>query len=427
MRLLHAILLLPTLTMTNANGQTFPSPQRWVGTWACAQQRVDPSIAPPPPGLANATLRQVVRCSIGGKRIRVRLANDFGTSELRVAAVHVAKPRGASGPRGAIDASTDRPLTFADESFAVVPAGASLLSDPVDFDVPALGDVAVTMRLDSVDETNLTTHPGARCTSFVVPGDAVSAATFENPVTSEHWYYLSGIDVVGDGLAIVALGDSITDGRGTTTDGNTRWTDALAARLQANAATKHLAVLNAGIGGNAVLHGGLGPTALAHFDRDVLAPAGAQFVIVFEGVNDLGGTKPGDGPRVARALIAGYGQMIERARARGMTVIGGTITPFAGSQYDTPEHEAARQAVNAWVRDGGAFDAVADFDAAVRDGARLQAEFDAGDHLHLNDAGYRAIADAVDLSIFEDANKSRPVSGRADRAGTARLLKAEGP
>lgn len=406
--ILCSILML--FTASHANAQPAAKPRDvWVGAWTSPQQRVYENIKPPAPGLANATLRQVVRCSIGGGRIRVRLANDFGTSELRVAAVHVARPVGTSGPRGGIDAATDRPLTFAGESGAVVPAGGSLLSDPVDFEVPALGDIAITMRLESIVEADITTHPGARCTSFMVPGDAVSAPLLEKAVATEHWYYLSGVDVVaGDAraTAVVAIGDSITDGRGTTTDGNTRWTDGLARRLQADAATRHVAVLNAGIGGNCVLHGGLGPVALARFDRDVLAPARARFVIVFEGVNDLGGAKPGEGDRVARALIAAYGQMIARARGRGMTVIGATITPFGGSQYDTPEHEIARGTVNAWIREGGAFDAVADFDAAVRDPAdptRLRAELDTGDHLHLSDAGYRALADAVDIRRFTDA------------------------
>ena len=420
MRRLRANLLsvlMMTLVATIAHAQTRPAAaaERWVGAWTAPQQRVYANIRPPAPGLANATLRQVVRCSIAGARIRVRLANDFGTSDLHVAAVHVARPTG----RGAIDVASDRPLTFAGAPAAIVPAGSSLLSDPIDVAVGALGDVAVTMRLDAIDEANITTHPGARCTSFAVPGDAVSAATLANGVTSEHWYFLSGIDVVSDAAdatAIVAIGDSITDGRGTTTDGNGRWTDALGQRLQANDATRHVAVLNAGIGGNAVLHGGLGPTALARFDRDVLAPAGARFVIVLEGVNDLGAAKPSDAGDVASALIAGYRQMIARAHARGMTAIGGTITPIAGSQYDAPEREAARAAVNAFVRGGGAFDAVADFDAAVSDASRLRPGFDSGDHLHLNDAGYRAMAAAVDLSIFEDGNRSRPVSGRSDRA-----------
>lgn len=396
--MIRRLLLILAWLAPPAVAQTRPA-DHWVGTWACAQQAVYPAIAPPAPGLAKATLRQVVRLSLGGGRLRVRLANDFGGRELTIHAAHVARPTGLS----AIDPQTDTPLMFDGKTTVTIPAGTSTWSDPADFPVKAGGDLAVTLRLGEIDADHITTHPGARCTSFAAPGDAVSAEVLPNATASEHWYFLSGVDVVADTRAatVVTIGDSITDGRGSTTNENGRWPDALARRL----AGRPVAVLNAGIGGNRVLRDGLGPNALARFDRDVLAQTSAKWVIVLEGVNDLGTAAPADAAATADRLIAAYRQMIVRAHARDLKIFGGTITPFAGSPYNAPEHEAARQRVNAFVRDGGAFDGVVDFDAAVRDPSRpaaLRIECDSGDHLHLNDHGYRVMADAVDLNLLTD-------------------------
>jgi lysophospholipase L1-like esterase len=225
-------------------------------------------------------------------------------------------------------------------------------------------------------------------------------------VKTEHWYVLSGADVVADdsSAAIVALGNSITDGRGSGTDKNDRWTDNLARRLQANPRTAHVAVLNAGLGGNTVLRGGLGPTALTRLDRDVAAPAGARWLIVLEGVNDIGTARGAEAvAAIAGELIAGYQRIVTVAHQHGLRAYGATILPFGGSNYDAPDREAARQTVNRWIRTSGAYDAVIDFDAVMRDSlnpARLRADADVGDHLHPNETGYRLMADAIDLSLF---------------------------
>jgi lysophospholipase L1-like esterase len=233
---------------------------------------------------------------------------------------------------------------------------------------------------------------------------AATAAELPGAVTTDHWYVLAGLDVVADGAAVVTLGNSITDGRGSGTNRNNRWPDNLARRLQSDPRTRQVAVLNAGIGGNKVLSGGLGPTALERLDRDVLQQSGVRWVIVFEGVNDIGGARePGAAAAVGRDLVLAYRQIIARAHARGLRVFGGTITPFGGSGYDDAEREDARQAVNRWIRDSGAFDAVIDFDAAVRDPAnprRLAPAADSGDHLHPGEEGYRLMAAAIDLRLF---------------------------
>lgn len=376
---------------------------RWVGTWACGVQLTEPSNNPPPPGLPNNTLRQVVLASIGGGRLRLRLSNRYGNGPVTMRAVHIARSTGA----GAIDVATDRALTFAGQAAVTVPAGRSVASDAFDFALDPLTGLAVTIAFGDTPPA-ITGHPGARATSYLMTGTQVSPSVASVPagaVTTPHWYYLAGIDVLGDAetAAVAILGDSITDGRGSTTDGNDRWPNGLSRRLRANAATSKLAVLNLGIGGNAVVDGGLGPPAVQRFASDVLEQPGLRFVVILEGVNDIGRT--GD-PAVANQLIAAYGQLIDLAHARGVRVYGVPILPFGGSFYDGAAHQTARQTVNAWIRAGGRFDAVIDLDAAVRDPAdptRLQAIFDTGDHLHLDPAGYQAMADAIDLALFDGA------------------------
>ncbi len=387
----------------------------WVGTWACGPQRTESGNLPPPPGLAGRTLRQIVYTSVGGRQMRVRLSNAFGDGPVTLNAVHVAVSTGDS----AIDASTDRALAFAGSPSVTIPAGRTVWSDAMAYALAAQTKVAITIRFGAVP-SGVTGHPGSRTTSYLTgDGDgghlAAPSLAGAATVTVNHWYYITGIDVVPDAApsaAIVTLGDSLTDGRGSTTNGNDRWPDALSRRLRARAATAQVAVLNQGIGGNAMVSGGLGPTAMQRFPRDVLEQSGVRWLIVFEGINDIGASS-GSGRMVAKALINAFGGFIAAAHARKIRVYGVPITPFAGSFYDSPDHQTARQIVNDWIRASGHFDAVIDLDAAVRDPAgdpagdpanagHLLAAYDTGDHLHLNPAGYQKMADAIDLALFED-------------------------
>jgi lysophospholipase L1-like esterase len=393
-----------------ARAQTKAVPQSWIATWGAAQQIPEPQNMLPAADLRDATVRQIFHLSVGGPELRVHVSNAFGTDALHFTAVHIARP--LSPQSSAIDPKSDRALSFAGESDVIVPPGAEFVSDPIAYPVDALSDLAVTFHLESPPARE-TGHPGSRATSYFVHGDAVAAPTLTDPGKIDHWYQISEIDVraaAGAG-AVVALGDSITDGHGATTNGNDRWTDVLASRLQQLPATRDIGVLNAGIGGNHLLTDGLGPNALARFDRDVLAPSGVRWLIVFEGVNDLGGltrtseATPAEHEALVQRLIAAYEQMIVRAHAHGLRVIGSTITPYGGSDYyhPGPLNEKDRQTMNDWIRAPGHFDAMIDFDAAVRDPHqpdRLLPAYDCGDHLHPSPAGYQAMGEAISLSQF---------------------------
>lgn len=380
----------------------------WTATWAAAQQIPEPQNSLPTDDLRDATVRQIFHLSIGGSMLRVRLSNAFGERPLHFTNVHIAKPLSLSSPQ--IDPATDKPLTFSGSADVVVPAGAEYVSDPIVYAVSPLSSLTVTFHLDDPPASE-TGHPGSRATSYYVHGNFVAAPDLPGAKTIEHWYQVSGIEVAAPAAAIVALGDSITDGHASTTNGNDRWTDILAARLQSSSATKNVAVLNEGIGGNHLLTDGLGPNALARFDRDVLAQAGVRYLIVLEGVNDLGDlTRLGDvSPQAhaatVRRITAAYEQMIARAHAHGIKAIGATILPYSGSTYyhPGPANEADRQAVNAWIRAPGHFDAVIDFDKLMRDPqspARLLPQYDSGDHLHPSPAGYLAMGKTVPLALF---------------------------
>ncbi|HVU07895.1 MAG TPA: SGNH/GDSL hydrolase family protein [Verrucomicrobiae bacterium] len=372
----------------------------WVGAWGTSPQLTEPRNLPPAPGLSSNTLRQVIHVTIGGKKLRARFSNAFGNSPVTIDAAHIAMSAGG----GAIKTETDKVLTFDGKNSATIPAGEMVFSDPLDFDLPPLSDVAVTIHFDETSG-NVTGHPGSRATSYLLAGDSVSAADLPTAAKTEHWYILTGIDVEAEnsGAAVVTLGDSITDGRGSETDKNNRWPDNLANRLQANENTKGVTVLNEGIGGNCVLHGGLGPTALSRFERDVLEQNSVRWLIVFEGVNDIGGSR-GTNSTVAQDLIAAYEKFIAEAHAKNIRVYGATITPFGKSFYDSPAHEIARQTINDWIRSSGKFDAVIDFDAAVRDPknpSQLSPAANSMDHLHPGVNGYQMMADAIDLKLFE--------------------------
>jgi lysophospholipase L1-like esterase len=378
----------------------------WVTTWGTAPQLTEPGNLPPVP-LANSTLRQFVRNSIGGKQVRVRFSNAYGTNPVTINLAHLALTSAtASAGNGDIYPATDRALTFSGAPTTVIPPGLVVYSDPVAFDLPVVTNVAITTYFGSISATTVNGHPGSRTTSFIVPSNAVSAASMPAASKTKHWYIITGLEVLGDNASktVVVLGDSLTDGRGSTDDGNNRWPDVLAQRLLTNAPTAKVGVVNMGIGGNAIF-GGLGPAAVNRFDRDVLGQAGVRYFILFEGVNDIGSGS--SSMTTATNLVNAYTQFAQKAQARNVRVYGATITPFGGNGYYSTLHEQERQFVNAWIRTNTICDGVIDFDAAVRDPVTLtnfQAAFypgvNANDWLHLNPAGYKAMADAIDLNLF---------------------------
>lgn len=402
--------------------------QQWVGTWGTAPA------GPPLPAqmqtFTGQTLRLIVHTSIGGSQVRIRVSNELGTTPLRIGAAHIA--RRSAGAE--IAAGTDRVLTFSGSSSITIPAGAPVLSDPVDLEVPALSDLAVSLYLpEAVQATTI--HGSAFQTNYVsLPGNFTSAPTFPTQRTITSWPFLTEVDVSAPGAgAIVALGDSITDGAVTTVDANHRWPDLLALRLQTTrdaagapqapaalrALGSRLGIVNRGIGGNRLLRDPgeqplFGRAALARFDRDVIATAGLRYLIVLIGINDIGhpgtGTIPMSEAVTAQDLIAGYRQLIARAHAKGVPVYGATLTPFEGTVfpgYYTPEKEVVRQAVNNWIRSSDEFDGVIDFERAVRDPAhptRMLPAYDSGDHLHPNDLGMQAMANAIPLELFRGSS-----------------------
>ena len=384
-----------------APAQTSQAPGHWTGSWATSQQIPEDRNALPAHALDDATLRQTVHLSIEGNSLRVRLSNAFGTAPLHITAAHIA--RAVASGSDAIVMPTDTELRFSGEPDVTIPAGAEYVSDPVHL---TGSDLAISLHFETAPAQQ-TSHPGSRTTSYLLHGDRVADIALPGAEKFDHWFNIAGIDVTGGQGAVVAVGDSITDGRGSTTNGNDRWTDALARRF-ADAGMK-IGVLNHGIGGGRVLLDGLGSNAMSRLDRDVLAQPGARWLILFEAINDIGTFDPDGGkPQAAhhalvRQLTTAYSQMIESAHAAGLKVYGATITPFmdCGPYHPKPINEADRMAVNAWIRSH--FDAVIDFDAAVHDPARpdhLAPSYDSGDGLHPSPAGYRAMAAAIPLSLF---------------------------
>jgi lysophospholipase L1-like esterase len=386
--------------------------RHWVTTWGASP------VAPLPtnttnPGFTNQTVRLIVHTSIGGDKVRVRLSNAFGTSSLVVGAAHIALQ--ASGAE--VVPGSDRALTFSGHASTTIPPGALAVSDPVELDVPALSNLAVSIFLPG-PTGQATWHSGARQTNYVSPQTGDHTADVVMPVESTvtSWFYLTNVEVKAseETCAIVTLGDSITDGTASTLDANHRWPNFLAERLQARHFKR--AVVDQGIGGNRVLHDITGPNAQARLDRDVLAQTGVCSVTLLEGINDIGfphlppaniaNLPPGTDLTDVSAdeIIAGHLQIITRAHARGLKIFGATLTPFEGALYFTPEGEAKRQAVNHWIRTSGEYDGVIDFDKATRDPAnptQFLPAYDSGDHLHPSDAGYEAMADAINLRLFK--------------------------
>jgi lysophospholipase L1-like esterase len=380
--------------------------RRWVTAWGAAPDSKGPS-------LSSKTVRQVARLSIGGSRVRLRLSNLFGAGPLSIGSVRVALHAGGS----AIDRATDRPVTFATNAGVTIPKGADALSDPLEFPVKALAQIAVSIHVRDDGGTS-TIHGTALQTAYIADGDATAAADLAKADTDDSRYFLTDIEVaaVADARTIVILGDSITDGVGSTKDGNARWPDALATRLQADPALASVAVVNAGISGNRILNDGrapfIGPSSLSRFDRDALGKPGVRAVILLQGSNDISAadmlTTAADQVS-AQQIIDGMKALVARAHAKGIRIVGATLLPREGVAkpfVSTDAGRAKRRAVNEWIRTSGAFDAVIDFERVMSDPARpgyLLPAFDSGDHLHPNDAGYAAMASAIDLrQLAED-------------------------
>jgi lysophospholipase L1-like esterase len=401
---------------------------QWVGTWAAAlvgrPQNPPPPATPPAPATGqgqpapaappapaafmhfnNQTLRQIVRTSIGGRRLRILLSNAFGTSPLTIGAAHLA----LRDKDSAIVPASDRALTFSGRPTMTIPAGAAVLSDPVDLTVSSMSDLAIDLYIPG--NTNapspLTYFGGALQTSYVSEtGNHAGASALPVVATTPSWFLISRVEVMAPQSAgvVVAVGDSITAGSRSTPDTNNRYPNHLARRLAA--LPSPMAVINAGIGGNRVLTEGAfnsGINVVARFDRDVLDQTGVTHVIVLEGINDIGQARDNPTP-TAEDLIAAHKQLIERAHTRGIKIFGATLTPFEGANYFTAVGEAKRQALNQWIRNSRAYDGVVDFDEATRDPghpARFLPQYESGDHLHPSDAGYKAMAEAIDLALFK--------------------------
>jgi lysophospholipase L1-like esterase len=380
--------------------------QAWVSAWTAAPDSAGPA-------LKAQTIRQVVRASVGGSTIRIRLSNLFGTAPVVIGPVHVAAYAG----EGRIQADTDRTLRFGNATTVTIAAGASMLSDPVAMLVPALGELAVSMYLPAPVAVSTIHGAGMQTAFMTTAGDTGGASSFVAGQTDDSRYFLTDVELVpaGEPRTLVVVGDSIADGIGSRNDHNARWTDRLATRLQASPKFASTAVVSAGIAGNRILRDAsepfVGPSVLSRFERDALGKPGVRWILLHAGINDITAAQMLTGPEdqvSAAQIIDGMKTLAARARARGIGIWGATLLPFEGTKtFYSEVAEAKREAVNAWIR-GSAdlFDAVIDFDQMLRDPAkprRLRAEFDSGDHLHPNEAGYQIMADAIDLRLLDAA------------------------
>jgi len=400
--------------------------RHWVSAWSAAVHSPLPfSDVPPSPTFDNQTIRMIVRPTIGGSRLRIRFSNEFGASPAAIGAARVAIV--SRGPR--IVPESDRVLTFSGKSSISIPPGAPMLSDPVDLGVSPFTEIAISIYLPRKTLAS-STHFWAQHETYISgPGDLTAGTDLPDATSNASWYWLADVEIWApvETAATVAFGDSITNGEGPKQGGYQDWPDVLASRLADGRGSPQLAVLNEGISGNRILQDGAGVSALARLDRDVLAQPGVINLIVLEGINDIGwlhlpvnAPKPNENlfaPQTvsAQELIAGLHQIINRAHEHGIRVFGATLTPYEGADYYSADGESIRQAVNQWIRTGGAFDGVFDFDVAVRDTnhpARFRDDYQSGDHLHPSAAGYKAMADAVDISALQNSSGRRRTNGR---------------
>ena len=381
-------------------GPSSRAPSTWTATWSPSQSATAPrpavGVVDRVPTYANATIREIIHTTVGGDRLRIRISNEYGDRPILIGAAHVAVREAESTTR----AGTDRPLTFGGKTSVTVRTGAVVTSDPIAFDVPMLGDLAISLFLPDSARTTTRHALGVQTTYVSKAGNQVAARTFAADTTLRSWLFLSAVEVTNPRVTgtIVAIGNSITDGFAATPDSNRRWPDVLARRLLTSQSEPVKSVVNAGISGNRVLTFGAGPSLVSRFDRDVLMQPGVTHVIVLEGINDI--SRDSIDVVTADDIIFGYRQVIERAHERGVVIYGATITAF---ERQSAAREAKRQAVNAWIRTSGVFDGVIDFDLVTRDPGqpnRLRPLYDSGDDLHPSDAGYKAMGESIDLRLF---------------------------
>lgn len=401
-RLLPLSLALLALTLVSPKAFAGSRGDHWVGTWSASPVSVSNTRNR---FAEDTTVREIVHVSLGGTTARIVLSNAFGTDSLKIGGASVALVDSGS----VVKPGTAQPVLFHGQAAVEIPTGAEVVSDPISLTVPALSDVAVTLFVPGQSLSTLTQHNFANDTNYELSGDQLASDSFAGATPMRSWPFLKAVEVMApsDAAAIVCFGDSITDGARSTLDKNMRWPDVLARRLQGGKKTAHLAVLNEGIGGNRLLHDGTGPNALSRFDRDVLDQSGVKYLIILEGINDIGHAadpvKPYDvitNEQLEMALT----QLIERAHAHGIKVFGATLTPYVGAKYESAKGETMREAENNFILTSGKFDGIIDFAKATADASdvtRYAAADDGGDHLHPSDAGYQAMGDAINLKLFQ--------------------------
>ncbi|CAG8066156.1 unnamed protein product [Penicillium nalgiovense] len=396
----------------------------WVNIWTTMPQLVEPANLPPIPFngstavFGNTTIRQTLQVSLAAQEIRIRLSNAFGPNELKITNVTIGLPERQQVGVSGLQTDTLKTVSFNGSPDVDIPNGGLVVSDPIKFAVKAQSAVMINMYLaEGQQGSAITGHPGSRTTSYLAFGDWTSAKNLADSSvqSTDHWYFVSGVEarLPSESCGFVIIGDSITDGRGSTTNGNDRWPDLLLARMQKHKPTSNIAILNQAAGGNRILQDGLGPNVISRLDRDVLAQSGVRYAMIFEGVNDIGvaDSDAATQAEIEKKLVAAYKQIATRVHALGIPLFGATITPFGSSAssdyvqpYSSAERERTRQHINKFIRQSGIFDAVLDFDQVLRDPqvpSQLLERYDSGDKLHPSVAGYQALADYFPLGLFE--------------------------